>query len=303
MYLEHFKLSELPFSLTPNTHFYCDLPSHQEALNVLLLGLKQGEGFIKIVGEVGTGKTLLCRLLLNTLEDPYVTLYIPNPDHNPHSLRLALAHELGLTINKDLPSHELLEKITQHLLHLHQNNKQIILIIDEAQALPDDCLEAVRLLTNLETESKKLLQVVLFGQPELDRKLNQYSLRQLKQRITFSYTLKSLNKKQMNLYLCHRLARAGYTYGMIFSGRAKKNLFQASRGLPRLLNILCHKALLVSYGRGIHYVDGKSMKRAINDTESVNLPKNNKIWYLIIAANLTLAISLFYFVHRNNGLF
>lgn len=303
MYLEHFKLTELPFSLTPNTHFYCDLPSHQEALNVLLLGLKQGEGFIKIVGEVGTGKTLLCRLLLNTLEDSYVTLYIPNPDHNPHSLRLALAHELNLSIEKDLPSHALLEKITQCLLELHQANKQTILIIDEAQALPDDCLEAIRLLTNLETESKKLLQVVLFGQPELDRKLNQYALRQLKQRITFSYTLKSLNKKQMNLYLCHRLARAGYTYGMIFSGRAKKNLFHASRGLPRLLNILCHKALLVSYGRGINYVDAKSMKRAIHDTESVSMPTNNKIWYFITVLNVIAGLSVIYFIHRNNGLF
>lgn len=269
MYLEHFKLNELPFSLTPNTNFYCDLPTHQEALNVLLLGLQQGEGFIKIVGEVGTGKTLLCRLLLNTLDDNFVTAYIPNPDQNGHGLRVSLAHELGLSVQQDLPQYLLLEMITQRLLALHKAGKQTVLIVDEAQALSDDCLEAVRLLTNLETEEKKLLQVVLFGQPELDKKLQQHSLRQLKQRITFSYHLKSLNKRELNFYLCHRLAKAGYTYGMIFSTGAKRHLFRASGGLPRLLNVLCHKALLVSYGRGINQVDTKSMKRAIIDTESV----------------------------------
>lgn len=276
MYLEHFKLNEMPFSLTPNTNFYCDLPTHQEALNVLLLGLQQGEGFIKIIGEVGTGKTLLCRLLLNTLDEKFVTAYIPNPDQSGYGLRLSLAYELGLTIDKDVPHHLLLGLITQRLLELHQSGKQTVLIIDEAQALPDDCLEAVRLLTNLETEEKKLLQVVLFGQPELDVKLNQHSLRQLRQRITFSYYLKSLDKSQMELYLCHRLARAGYTYGLIFSPGAKKQLFKASGGLPRLLNILCHKALLVSYGRGLTRVDTKSMKRAIADTES-GLPIKKQI--------------------------
>lgn len=276
MYLEHFKLKELPFSLTPNTNFYCDLPTHQEALNVLTLGLQRGEGFLKIVGEVGTGKTLLCRLLLNSLDEHFVTMYIPNPDQSGYSLRLSLAHELGLTVEKDLPQHLLLDMITRRLLELHQEGKQTVLIIDEAQALPDDSLEAVRLLTNLETEEKKLLQVVLFGQPELDVKLNQREMRQLKQRITFSYHLKPLNKEELNLYLCHRLAKAGYTYGMIFSAGAKKHLFRASAGLPRLLNVLCHKALLVSYGRGLNTVDVKSMKSAIADTESVQ-PKKRKI--------------------------
>src|SRR3990167_2740981 len=269
MYLKHFKLNELPFSLTPNTNFYCDLPTHQEALNVLLLGLKQGEGFIKIVGEVGTGKTLLCRLLLNTLDARFVTAYIPNPDQSSYSFRMSLAHELGLSVEKDCHQHILLNRITGCLLELHKAGKQTVLIVDEAQALTDDCLEAVRLLTNLETEEKKLLQVVLFGQPELDNKLNQHSLSQLKQRITFSYCLKSLDQHELDVYLSHRLAKAGYTYGMIFSSGAKKQLFRASGGLPRLLNILCHKALLASYGRGLKLVDTRAMKCAIKDTESV----------------------------------
>lgn len=302
MYLEHFKLNELPFTLTPNTSFYCDLPTHQEALNVLLLGLKQGEGFIKIIGEVGTGKTLLCRLLLNALDDHFVSAYIPNPDQNGYGLRMSLAYELGLTIEKDLPQHLLLELITQRLLELHQAGKQTVLIIDEAQALPDDCLEAVRLLTNLETEAKKLLQVVLFGQPELDTKLNQHALRQLKQRITFSYCLKSLDKTQINLYLCHRLARAGYTYGMIFSRGAKRHLFRASGGLPRLLNVLCHKALLVSYGRGLQYVDTKSMKRAIADTESIQSKKFHNLANLLLMLTTGVSLIAIMIVYQKYGL-
>lgn len=271
MYLEHFKLNKLPFTLTPNTDFYCELPTHREALNVLLFSIQQGEGFIKITGEVGTGKTLLCRLLLNALDDNYVTAYIPNPDQNADSLRLSLASELGLKPDRDLTQHQLLEAINFRLLELHQIGKKTILIIDEAQALPDDCLEAIRLLTNLETEDKKLLQVVLFGQPELNAKLNQNSLRQLKQRIVFSYQLQPLSYQEIDSYICHRLAKAGYTYGSMFSEGAKKSLYHASKGLPRLLNILCHKALLASYGRGLMQVDVKAAKAAIADTESTRM--------------------------------
>ena len=302
MYLKHFKLNELPFSLTPNTNFYCDLPTHQEALNVLLLGLKQGEGFIKIVGEVGTGKTLLCRLLLNTLDEQFVTAYIPNPDQSSYSFRMSLAHELGLSIEKDCSQHILLNNITIRLLELHKAGKQTVLIVDEAQALTDDCLEAIRLLTNLETEEKKLLQVVLFGQPELDNKLNQHTLRQLKQRITFSYCLRSLDKQELDVYLSHRLAKAGYTYGMIFSSGAKKQLFRASGGLPRLLNVLCHKALLVSYGRGLNRVDIKSMKRAIADTESTQSIKYQINANLLFMLTTGVCLALIMVIYRKYGL-
>ena len=267
MYLEHFKLSKPPFSLTPNTDFYCEFPMHKEALNVLLLSLQQGEGFIKIVGEVGTGKTLLCRLLLNGLDESFVTAYIPNPPQTIESLHLSLATELGLPLEQHPHPHQVLNAITMHLLALHQDGKKTILIIDEAQALPDPCLEAVRLLTNIETEEKKLLQVVLFGQPELNQKLKQHALRQLSQRITFSYTLKPLNRNELDIYLCHRLAKAGYTYGSLFSTTAKKHLFHASGGLPRILNILCHKALLAAYGQGAQRVNARAVKRAIFDTE------------------------------------
>lgn len=301
MYLEHFKLSKPPFSLTPNTGFYCQLPTHQDALNILLHSLEHGEGFIKITGEVGTGKTLLCRLLLNKLNSDYVTAYLPNPDLTAENLRLSLACELGVTFENHLPQHQLLDMIHQRLLALHKAGKKTILIIDEAQALPDHCLEAIRLLTNLETEEKKLLQVVLFGQPELDIKLNQNALRQLKQRITFSYQLQPLNEHELDAYLCHRLAMAGYTYGSIFSSGAKKLLFSASGGLPRLLNVLCHKALLVSYGRGLGTVDAKAVKRAIADTESATLKKRLKP-NLILAILSGLALTIVLVVYWKLGL-
>lgn len=269
MYLEHFKLNQAPFSLTPNTDFYCELPTHQDALAVLTLSLKEGEGFIKIVGEVGTGKTLICRMLLKQLSDDYVVAYIPNPDLDSDGLRRAVALELGVKNHEKAAPHELLEFIKKRLLALHEQGKRPVLIIDEAQALPDECLEAVRLLTNLETEKQKLLQVVLFGQPELDIKLRQSRLRQLRQRITFSYQLKPLAKGQVDAYICHRLAMAGYTYGSIFTKSARRKLIAASGGLPRLLNVLCHKSLLVAYGQGKKVVDKKAMKRAIKDTENV----------------------------------
>lgn len=294
MYLEHFKLNALPFSLAPNTKFYCSLTTHNEALNVLLLSLEQGEGFIKIIGEVGTGKTMLCRLLLNSLDSRFVTAYIPNPDQNGHSLRLSLAHELGLKVESTMAPHHLLELINHRLLEYHKAGIQTVLIIDEAQALPDESLEAVRLLTNLETEEKKLLQVVLFGQPELDAKLNQNKMRQLRQRITFSYWLNPLNRQELDQYICHRLAKAGYTYGMIFSKGALTQLYRASGGLPRVLNVLCHKALLVAYGRGLDKVDTKSMKRAIQDSEGSCLTGNllQANWQIVLTVGICIAAIL-----------
>jgi MSHA biogenesis protein MshM len=272
MYLDHFKLNKAPFSLTPNTEFFCELPTHQEALIVLLLSLDQGEGFIKIVGEVGTGKTLLCRILLNSLSDEYVTAYIPNPDQTADGLRFSVACELGIHPDDHWNQNQLLDAINQCLLSLHRDGKKVVLIIDEAQALPESCLEAVRLLTNLETEERKLLQVVLFGQPEIDNRLEQIGLRQLKQRITFSYNLQPLARHELDKYLNHRMAKAGYTYGSMFTQAAQRRLYRASQGLPRLLNILCHKSLLVAYGQGKHQVDVRAVSRAIADTESANRP-------------------------------
>lgn len=269
MYQDFFQLELLPFSLTPNTSFFCELKGHQEALNTLKFCINSGEGFIKIVGEVGSGKTLLCRKLIESLDDNYITAYIPNPELNSVELRKAFARELGINTDQLQDQHELLSTINHHLIDLHASNKKVVLLIDESQALTDEALETIRLLTNLETKSTKLLQVVLFGQPELDERLLQPHLRQLKQRITFSYNLPPLSKDEIDFYLYHRLAVAGYTRSSLFTKKARKLLYKTSQGIPRLINILAHKALLVAYGKGEHTISHHAMLRAIHDTESI----------------------------------
>ncbi len=269
MYLQHFNLDKLPFTLTPNTGFYCDLVGHQEALNVLLISLRSGEGFIKVTGEVGSGKTLLCRKLLTMLGDDFVTAYIPSPDPNLASegLQRILALELGVVIDAQADKRSCLEQLTQRLLVLHGQKKKVVLLVDEAQILTDQCLEAIRLLTNLETESEKLLQVVLFAQPELNVRLQQAALRQLEQRITFSCQLSPIVEADLEHYVMRRLAVAGYTQQQLFTPRALHLLYRKSGGIPRLINILCHKALLVAYGRGIQQITWRCIHKASRDTQ------------------------------------
>lgn len=269
MYLEFFGLHELPFSLTPDTAFYYGHPSHQEALQTLLVALQMGEGFIKVTGEVGTGKTLLCRKLLRELgDDPAaVTAYIPNPALTPAALRHALADELGLDCPRNAGQHRLMQLIGERLIRERAAGRRVVLIIDEAQALAEDCLEAVRLLTNLETEKSKLLQVVLFGQPELEAQLDTETIRQLKQRITFSHRLAPLDRAAVAGYLEHRLAVAGYRGPGLFPPSLARELARACQGLPRLVNIVAHKCLLAAYGEGRAVVSRHHLRRAIADTE------------------------------------
>ncbi len=295
MYLEYFKFNELPFSLTPNVGFFCQLKGHQEALNVLLFSLRSGEGFIKIVGEVGVGKTLLCRKLLNSLGDSYVTAYIPNPDLVPLELRKAIARELGIEVVTSQDQHELLTLLNTKLLELYGIGKRVIVVIDEAQALPPESLEAIRLLTNLETEKTKLLQVVLFGQPELDRHLDKPNLRQLKQRISFSYYLPLLSREDMDTYLFHRLAIAGHTSGALFAKKTRRMLYRASKGVPRIVNILCHKALLLAYGCGETQVTPKMMKLAIRDSDAGIIPEKKYVLWMAGAGTLIVLIVLLYY--------
>ncbi len=271
MYLEFFGLSEKPFSLTPDTAFYYRNPSHQEALNTLLVALQMGEGFIKVTGEVGTGKTLICRKLLRELaaDARFVSAYIPNPVLTPPALRFALAEELGISFHRNLGQHRIMQMISDRLVVERAAARQVVLIIDEAQALPEDCLEAIRLLTNLETEKSKLLQVVLFGQPELDTHLAQPSVRQLRQRITFGYRLSPMDVNAVSGYLYHRLAVAGYSGPRLFSASLSRAIFKVCNGVPRLTNILAHKCLLAAYGEGRLEVNRRHLRRAVEDTESL----------------------------------
>ncbi len=273
MYESYFGLRELPFSLTPNTHFYLNSQTHQQALELLLVALKNREGFIKITGEVGTGKTLICRKLLNSIGSEYVTAYIPNPSLTPESLYLAVAEELDVDVELALGGHHVLKQINIKLIELASQNKRVALVIDEAQAMPEETIEALRLLSNLETESAKLLQVVLFGQPELNVLLSRPSLRQLQQRITFQQNILSLDKHSVQQYVAHRMSLAGYNGPALFDRRAVTLLYKSSGGIPRLINILCHKALMSAFGQGDRVVNRKHIKMAIKDTESVSMPR------------------------------
>ena len=269
MYTAHYGLAELPFTITPDTHFFFGHSSYQEALNTLLVAARTGEGFIKVVGEVGTGKTLLCRKFLGALEsENFVTAYISNPYLEPMTLLLAVGDELGVTYPENVNQHQLLKALNQFLMDTHAGGKRVLLCLDEAQAMPIESLETLRLLSNLETETSKLLQVVLFGQPELDTRLDDPAIRQLKQRIGFSCQLGTLNLQDVEYYLAHRLGIAGYRGPRLFSRDAVRLLFRASRGLPRLINILAHKAMMAGYGEGARYVTDKYVKLAIIDTES-----------------------------------
>lgn len=300
MYQNYFSLTEAPFSITPDTGYFYAHGNYSEALNTLLVALRAGEGFIKVTGEVGTGKTLLCRKLLNTVEERFVTAYIPNPMLTPYGLQSAVADELGLDITKHYGHHQLLKLINNRLLELSVEGKNVVLCIDEAQAMPVETMEALRLLTNLETEKQKLLQVILFGQPELDENLNEKNVRQLKQRITFSYKLKPIDREGMELYLLHRLSVAGYKGNRLFEEKALNHLFKASRGIPRLINILAHKSMMSAYGEGVKYIGNNNMRAAIKDTEDAQLSHKteNKAFWLVASVSLFSVSLITYFFLR-----
>jgi MSHA biogenesis protein MshM len=266
MYKSHFGLTESPFGITPDTSFFFLCPSSQEALNTLLIAARNGEGFIKITGEVGTGKTLLCRKFMSTLDSSFVTAYIPNPFLEPRTLLMALADELEIDLDKDVDQHNLLKSINHRLLVLAREGKRVLVCLDEAQAIPLESLEALRLLTNLETEKRKLLQIVLFGQPELNRNLQNDAIRQLAQRITFHYRLEPLTKDDLDFYISHRLSVAGYQGSRLFTRGAVRQLDICSGGIPRLVNILAHKAMMAAYGEGRREVTARHVKAAAKDT-------------------------------------
>ena len=274
MYLEHFGVKEFPFSITPDTSYFFSSGASQEALNTLLFAVRSGEGFIKITGEVGTGKSLLCRKLMASLEGEFKIAYIPNPYLEPHALFMELASELELDGDQTsgLEQHQLLKMLTLNVLKIIQGGKRVLICLDETQAMPIVTLEALRLLTNIETEKRKLLQVVIFGQPELEDKLNHPSIRQLKQRIAFHYHLTPLTRKEIDYYVHHRLKIAGYHGGKLFSPMALLMLQIKSKRVPRLVNILAHKAMLSAFGKKENVVSMFDVIDAANDTDSLRKP-------------------------------
>ena len=288
MYQQHFQLQQMPFGLTPDTRFFVPLAQHQDVLAVLKTALNAGEGFIKITGEVGSGKTLLCRMLLQQAESDWQLAYLPDPWLTPLELRWALALELGLKYSANIDPPQLLQLLQRQLVMLSAQGRKAIVLIDEAQALPDETLEALRLLTNLETEQRKLLQVVLFGQPELNKKLSSYRFRQLRQRITFSSHLSLMTSSQVAAYLQQRMQQAGCQQ-QLFSYFAHRALCRYSRGIPRLLNILAHKALLLAFGEGQIQVSWQHVRLAARDTEDVTAKPRHWLWYISILLGTSFA--------------
>lgn len=268
---QHFYgVEEMPFALVPNTDFYVNLAPHNDCFNMLMFAISSGEGFIKVTGEVGTGKTLLCRRLLNGLPDTeYHTAYIPTPQLSPMELKRALAKELGCQGIDQAQDDMLVDILIHQLMDIAQRGKKVLLVIDEAQALPESSLEEIRLLTNLETEKKKLLQIILFGQPELDVTLSQHKFRQLRQRIAYSCVLPRLDRKSIYQYVNHRMSVAGYNGEPIFERGALSLLHKATEGTPRLVNIICGKALLIAFSMGKKKVGKDMVKSALKDTEAI----------------------------------
>jgi MSHA biogenesis protein MshM len=309
MYLQHFGLRELPFSLTPDTSFFFACSNYQEGLNTLLVAARNGEGFIKITGEVGNGKTLLCRKFLSTLNQGrqattligtqdagaqsagthFVTAYLPNPYLEPRSLLLALADEFRVELDPNVDQHALLKELTRALLNFAREGKRVLVCLDEAQAMPLESLEVLRLLTNLETEKRKLLQVVLFGQPELNERLRHHSIRQLRQRISFQYELKGLRRDELDRYLRHRVTVAGYAGETLFNSAAVGKMHRVTGGTPRLVNILAHKALMLAFAEGRQQVGGKHVAKAAADTPEV---KRDWLPWALAALVLAIAVSL-----------
>ena len=267
MYLQHFGLREAPFSITPDTEFAFDAPPHHAAMATALVALRSGEGFVKITGEVGTGKTLLARRLLPLLAGEAVTAYVPNPQLTPREMLLHLARELSLRAGVRQSAQQLYSAIESALLAHAAQQRRVVLCIDEAQALPLETLETLRLLSNLETGKRKLLQIVLFGQPELDALLSLPPCRSLASRIAFAARLAPLPRRQFGDYLEHRMAVAGRSGPRVFSGAAVWLLRRASGGVPRLANIVAHKALLLAFADGVHRVGWRHARAAARDTQ------------------------------------
>ena len=265
MYLRHFGLRTAPFGITPDPAFFYPGNTRGELLAALLYAVTQGEGIIKLTGEVGSGKTMLCRMLAERLPPRVDVVYLLNPRLEPDEVLHAIAAELGLALDGCLTD-AVLRALHGELISRHAAGRQVVLLAEEAQAMPGATLEALRLLTNLETASHKLLQIVLFGQPELQQTLDLPEFRQLKERITHSFTVPCLPHALLNDYLACRLAAAGRIAPLIFTPAALRWLARAAQGIVRRINILADKALLAAYADDAQQVSARHVRLAIADS-------------------------------------
>lgn len=278
LYLDHFGLDEAPFRITPHTDFFYSGARRGDILAALAHASTHEEGIIVITGEVGSGKTMLCRMLMERLPNAMTIAYLPHPSANREDLLFALAHELGLRIAVDERPAAWLRAIQDKLIEIHGQGRRVVVLIDEAHAMPRECLEEIRLLSNLETNRHKLLQLVLFAQPELEAVLARSDMRQLRDRITQHFRLSPLSRTDVAAYLEFRMRRAGYRGPNPFTEAAVDRIAEASEGLTRRINILADKALLAAYAAGRHEIGKEEATAAIRDARFLSLASRPGPW-------------------------
>lgn len=291
MYTAFYGLRERPFRLSPNPRYLYLSDSHREALAHLLYGVEQGEGFIAITGEVGTGKTTVCRALIERLGSATDVAFLFNPSRSAMELLQSIGEELGLEVD-GLTRRELHAQLNQFLLERKAAGRRVLLIIDEAQNLTHSTLEQVRLLSNLETSSEKLIQILLLGQPELDAKLDSHQLRQLRQRISVRWMLEPLSPRDTRGYVQRRLQVAAGASREVFSAGALRQVQRYTNGTPRLINILCDRAMLLGYAEREQTITARTVKEAareIADTRPGGLKRSPLRW---VAAAAVLACAV-----------
>lgn len=301
MYYEHFGLTQPPFKITPNTDFFFGGGNRGPILEALIYAITQGEGIVKVTGEVGSGKTMLCSMLQTRLAESVETVYLANPSVSPEEILHAIAFELQLQITRDESRLAVMHAIQDYLLKRHAEGKRVVLFVEESQGMPIATLEEIRLLSNLETKSDKLLQIVLFGQPELDENLRQNQIRQLKERITHSFRLEPLTGPETREYLMFRLRAAGYRGPDLFSDAIIREIARVSGGLTRRINLIADKALLAAFAENTHTLRQKHVDAAIRDSEFAHqqyqpAPKARSPWIFgvgLLIAGMAAGAALF----------
>jgi MSHA biogenesis protein MshM len=286
MYLEHFGLTEAPFRITPHTEFFFSGASRGETLEALLYSITSGEGIVKVTGEVGAGKTMLCRVLMERLPESVETIYLAVPSLSRDEMLATIAGDLHLETS-GVTTTKLIRALQERLIEIHAEGRQVVALIDEAHAMPLETLEEIRLLSNLETSHSKLMQIVLFGQPELDDHLALQNMRQLRERITHSFRLLPLPARDIKDYVDFRMRAAGYKGPELFGPDSLKLIAEASEGLTRRINIYCDKTLLAAYAEGTHTVTPDLVRAAISDTQIVvqdNSKARGALWLAVSAS-------------------
>jgi len=302
-HLTFFGLNEEPFRLTPDRNFFYPSANHTAVREVLRFGIEEGEGFIILTGEVGTGKTMLLRLLMADLPDRFETALLLSPHLAPKELMLAILEDLGVATERDLSMDRLLRALNDHLGTLAGQGKRLLVIIDEAQNLPDESLEQLRLLSNFESDTQKLLQIILVGQPELQDRIERPHLRQLLQRVTIMEQLKPLPKDELPQYVHFRLARAGRR-NLRLNQPTIDLLWHYSRGVPRLINKALNRALLIAYAHQKKTIDRDILQESIESLEESRFARHRLprwVWLALGGCLLVFLASILTFVFWRNG--